>query len=79
MRTISAPTSTIENAIIASTGAEGNVAQPSVAKASVIECATVNAVTVFTSMRQSRTISISEATNNRWSKPNRICSMPLTI
>ena len=67
------------NAIITSTGAEGSVAQPSVANVSVIECATVNAVTVFTSMRQSRTISISEATNSKWSKPKRMCSMPLTI
>ena len=59
MRTTSAATMTMLTAIIASTGRDGSVTHPSVAQVSVIECATVKAVIAFTSLRQSRTISIS--------------------
>ena len=53
------------SAIIASTGAAAGVTRPKVARLSVIEWATVKAVTVLTSIRQSRTISIRAATNSR--------------
>ncbi len=48
-RTISAATKTMLSAMIASTGAEGTCTKPSVASASVMLCAMVNAVIVFTS------------------------------
>ncbi len=63
-------------AIIASTGADGSVIHPSVAQVSVIECAAVKAVMAFTSLRESRTISISAATKSIWSNPKAMCSIP---
>ena len=52
-------------AIIASTGRDGSVTHRSVAQVNVIECATVKAVIAFTSLRQSRTISIRPVTKSR--------------
>ena len=65
IRMASPATSTIDSAIIASTGADGRVAQPSVAKVSVIECAAVKAVIVFTRVRPLRTISMRDETKRR--------------
>ena len=39
-------------------------------------CATVNAVTVFTSSHVPRVMMSSASTNNRWSMPSRMCSTP---
>ena len=58
IRTTSAATMTMLMAIIASTGRDGSVTHPIVAQVKVMECATVKAVIAFTSLRQSRTISI---------------------
>ena len=49
----------------ASTGGPGTCTTPSVASASVIECASVKAVMVHTSARVLRTIRISAKTNSR--------------
>ena len=52
-------------AISASTGASGTCTYPSVASASVMLWATVNAVTVFTSSQVPRVMMSSARTNNR--------------
>src|SRR6266540_793825 len=57
MRVISHASSRIDNAMVASTGGPGTWMTPSVASASVIECASVNDVIVHTSVRVLRTIS----------------------
>ena len=51
--------------MVASTGAERSVSQPSAASASVRLCASVNAVMVHTSRRWNPTRNSSAATNNR--------------
>ena len=53
------------SAIAASTGGPGTCTKPSVARARVIECATVKAVTVTSSTRKFRTMRISAKTNSR--------------
>ena len=50
---------------VASTGADGTCTTPSVASASVMLCATVNAVIVFTSKPTPRTMSTSARTKSR--------------
>ena len=64
------------SAMQASTGGAGTWRTPKVASESVIEWATVKPVTVNSSIRVLRTMRISPRTNRRWSKPNRMCSMP---
>ena len=64
-RTISGPRNRIDSAIAAFSGAAGTCAMPNVATASVMLCAIVKAVTVFTSIQRSRTISSSPSTNSR--------------
>ena len=63
--TISTATSTMLSAMAASTGGPGTWTKPSVAAASVMLCATVNAVTVSATRRQSRTRITSASTNSR--------------
>ena len=75
-RTISAATNTMLSAMTASTGADGTCTKPSVASASVMLCATVNAVIVLTSSHVPRVMSTSASTNSRWSMPSRMCSTP---
>ena len=53
------------SAIAAFSGSAGASAYPSVAMASVMLCATVNAVIVFTSIQLPFTISSSPSTNSR--------------
>ena len=66
-RTISQASRRMLSAIAASTGGPGTCTTPSVASASVIECATVKAVTVMTSIRRFGTMRMSASTNSRWS------------
>ena len=63
--TISAATNTMLSAITASTGLVGTWTSPRVAAASVMLCAIVNAVTVFTSIQPPRVMSRSARTNSR--------------
>ncbi len=65
MRTISQARSRMLSAITASTGGPGTCTTPRVASASVIECASVNAVMVMRSTRRLRTIRISASTKSR--------------
>ena len=65
LRRISDATKTMLSAIVASTGADGTCTTPSVASASVMLCATVNAVIVFTSKPTPRTMSTSARTKSR--------------
>jgi hypothetical protein len=53
------------SAITASTGADGTFTKPSVASASVMLWASVNAVIVFTSKPTPRTMSTRASTNSR--------------
>ena len=53
------------DAMAASTGGPGTSTKPSVAAASVMLCATVNAVTVSATRRQSRTRITNASTNSR--------------
>ena len=55
----------MDNAIVASTGADRNVSQPSAALARVRLCASVNAVMVHTSLRRNPTRNSSAPTNSR--------------
>jgi hypothetical protein len=64
-RTISGPRNRIDSAIAAFSGKAGTCAMPKVATASVTLWATVNAVTVFTSIQRSRTISSNPSTNSK--------------
>ena len=64
------------SAIVASTGAAGTRTKPRVAAASVMLCASVNAVTVASSLRTLATSSSRHSTNSRWSAPDRMCSTP---
>ena len=57
------------SAITASTGFDGTWTNPSVASPSVMLCATVNAVTVFTSRHVPVVRSSRASTNSRWSMP----------
>ena len=47
--------------------------------ANVMLCATVKAVTVFSSIQRSFTISNSPSTKSMWSAPSRMCRMPCTM
>ncbi|MNV74092.1 hypothetical protein D3C71_1672840 [compost metagenome] len=64
-RNTSAATNTMLSAMTASTGAIGSRSRSSVARLRVIECATVNAVTVQTSRRAPLTSSNRARTKNR--------------
>ena len=64
------------SAMQASTGGAGIWTTPKVASESVIEWATVKPVTVNRSILILLTMRISPSTNRRWSKPNKMCSMP---
>ena len=55
----------MDSAITTLSGAGATCATPKVATASVMLWATVNAVTVFTSIQRWRTISSSPSTNSR--------------
>ena len=66
------------SAIAAFSGSAGASAYPSVAMARVMLCATVKAVTVFSSIQRFVTISNSPSTKSRWSAPNRMCRTPST-
>ena len=76
VRAISGPRNRIESAIAALSGSIAGWANPSVATASVMLCATVNEVMVLISVQRSPTISNSPSTNTRWSAPNQMCWMP---
>ena len=78
-RSASLATSTIDSAIDASTGGERSVIQPNALQASVMLCASVNAVIVPISRRRKPTRNSSPATNSRWSTPLRMCSTPRTM
>ena len=52
-------------------------AQPRAAAASVIECATVNAVAMTTSGRSRRNGITRQAMKSRWSVPSRMCRKPI--
>ena len=56
----------------ASTGAGGTRTNPSVARPSVMLCATVNAVIAFSRRRSPATIHSTPKTNSRWSMPERM-------
>ncbi len=75
-RTISGPRKKIESAMAAFNGRIGASAQPKVAIASVMLCATVNAVTVLTSIQRSLTIRSRPSTKSRWSAPKAMWRIP---
>ena len=77
--TISGPRKRMLKAIAALSGSTGASAYPSVAMASVMLCATVKAVTVFSSIQRSFTISKSPSTKSKWSAPKRMWRMPSTM
>ena len=60
----------------ASTGAGGTRTKPSVARPSVMLCATVKAVMALSRRLNPATIHSTPKTNNRWSMPDRIWSTP---